>query len=139
MTRARLLMVCIAIVAGAGASAQWAFARGAAADDEGTIQIVAGLFPEELTNRERQSLLIDDADQCQVNRDELFVTHRQRGFTRTHHHAQVARTCVDHIRGDLQDADRFQLFVQGLDDQQLHPLCAGIFDRADRSASHSAE
>ena len=47
---------------GAGNSAANYLAAGKRYKVARTIQIVAGLFPEELTNRERQSLLIDDAE-----------------------------------------------------------------------------
>jgi hypothetical protein len=44
-----------------------------------------------------------------------------------------------YVRSDLQDANRFHIFIQGLDNQQLHPFRAGIFDRANCGASHSTE
>ena len=47
---------------GAGNSAANYLAAGKRYKVARTIQVVAGLFPEELTNRERQSLLIDDAE-----------------------------------------------------------------------------
>jgi hypothetical protein len=46
---------------------------------------------------------------------------------------------VDDICRHLEDADRFQSFVQRLDNQQLHPFRAAVFDRADSSAAHSSE
>ena len=49
-------------IGGAGNSAANFLAAGKRYKVARTIQVVAGLFPEELTNRERQSLLIEDAE-----------------------------------------------------------------------------
>jgi hypothetical protein len=60
-------------IGGAGNSAANYLAAGKRYKVARTIQIVAGLFPEELTNRERQSLLIDDAERrFGLNYDDAF-------------------------------------------------------------------
>jgi hypothetical protein len=58
---------------GAGNSAANYLAAGKRYKVARTIQVVAGLFPEELTNRERQSLIIEDAERrFKMNYDDPF-------------------------------------------------------------------
>src|SRR4030095_12366825 len=60
---------------------------------------------------------IHNADEGKINRHELLIAHGKRGFTRAHDYTQITGTGLHYISSNLKEADRFQLFVQRLDNQ----------------------
>jgi len=102
--------------------------------------LVPARFQNEIKIRIRVNLqVVNDPDGGKIDRDELDIRHRQGCLARAHHHAQVTYASMDRIRGYLERADRLQVFIQRLNDQQFQSLRAGIFDRADRRSFNPAK